>query len=924
MYFIFFIHVFFYDIYYISTSERSIRLNHLKFIDEHGSFLLEQPENTSYLYFPLASETGLKSSVTPNLGGDAKINQEIFLLEPVSSENLHNNRSTRNFWFFKEGIGAYSATGSSAEQEYAKFTSMQDEQELSAGFMWQTLKRTSKTFQLSSTVTSFIPRDDNVEIMHITIRNLSENTQELTAYAAVPIYGRSADNIRDHRNVTSMLHRIETTENGVLVCPTMSFDEKGHRPNKQIYYVMGRTEKDKKPTDFYPTVESFLGEGGTFTRPCAIYNQYPGGPAFFHTAGKEAMGAFRFEPVTLDPGESAEYIVLLGTENNKDAISKIFDKYNTIEKVGQAFQDTKSYWQNKVAVHFHTGEPMFDRWMKWVCFQPFLRRLFGCSFLPYHDYGRGGRGFRDLWQDCLSLLLIEPENVGQMIAANYGGVRIDGTNATIIGDGNGNFIADRNGITRVWMDHAFWPLMTTKLYIDQTGDMEILNRQIPYFKDAQCMRGTETDRLWKPEQGNRQRTDEGTVYKGSILEHLLIQQLTAFYEVGDHNVCRLRGADWNDALDMASEHGESVAFTFAYAGSLRELAALIRLLDSHSSTHTAELLEEITLLLSNDTGIFDNIRRKHKILSDYTARCRHNISGKRTSISLPALAADLIQKANWLAEHLRTQEWIDIDKENGWFNSYYDNHGYAVEGLCEGRIRMMLIGQVFAVMSGVAKDRHIRKITASADHYLYQKEIGGYRLNTDFHELKFDMGRMFGFAYGEKENGAVFSHMTVMYANALYRRGFVREGWKALKTLADTAMDFETSHIYPGIPEYFRSDGRGMYPYLTGAASWYMLTMITEVFGVRGIAGDLILCPKLLACQFDADGAASITIPFAGKNLTVFYQNSGSKDYGDYIIDSASCDGTELEVNEDSFVILPRDMIAALSDSTHRIIINLQ
>lgn len=165
--------------------------------------------------------------------------------------------------------------------------------------------------------------------------------------------------------------------------------------------------------------------------------------------------------------------------------------------------------------------------------------------------------------------------------------------------------------------------------------------------------------------------------------------------------------------------------------------------------------------------------------------------------------------------------------------------------------------------------------------------------------------------------------MTVMYANALYRRGFVHEGWKALKTLADTALDFDTSHIYPGIPEYFRSDGRGMYQYLTGAASWYMLTMITEVFGVRGEAGDLLLYPKLLSCQFDADGAASITIPFAGKNLTVLYQNSNNKDFGDYIIDSASCDGTELEVNEDSFVILPRNMLTALSDTAHRIIINL-
>ena len=905
---------------------------HLKFIDEHGSFLLKQAENTSYLYFPLASEKGLKSAVTPNLGGDAKIDQETFLLEPVSSENLHNNRSTRNFWFVCENQAdssdaatqsVYSAAGASAEQETARFSAMQDESEVTAGFMWHTLTRTSKIHKLTSTVTSFIPKADNVEIMYITVRNDSEIVQKLTAYGAIPIYGRSADNIRDHRNVTSMLHRINTDKNGIFVRPTMSFDEKGHRPNKQIYYVMGCMGNGNAPESFYPTVEDFLGEGGTFTHPRAVYEGYPGYPASCCAAGKEATGAFRFETVSLAPGESTDYILLLGVEDNKEAISDLFKKYNTADKVQKAFNGTKAYWQNQVCVDFHTKEPDFDQLMKWVCFQPFLRRLFGCSFLPHHDYGRGGRGWRDLWQDCLSLLLVEPDSVGQMIAVNYGGVRIDGTNATIIGNGDGNFIADRNGIARVWMDHALWPLMTTKLYIDQTGDVDILNQQIPYFKDAQTMRGIGIDDLWSPEYGNKQLTAENNIYTGSILEHLLLQQLTAFYEVGGHNIYRLRVADWNDALDMASEHGESVAFTCAYAGNLLSLAEMIRLLDSHSDTHTVELLEEIAVLLENNADIFDDISQKHKILSDYTDKCRHNISGRQLSFSLSDLAVNLIQKANWLMEHLRSQEWINGPENEGWFNSYYDDHGRPVEGFFADQVRMMLTGQVFAIMSGVAEDDQIRRITKSADHYLYRKEIGGYRLNTDFKELKFDMGRMFGFAYGEKENGAVFSHMTVMYANALYRRGFVKEGFKALKTLADAALNFDTSHVYPGIPEYFRSDGRGMYQYLTGAASWFMMTMITEVFGVRGEAGDLILHPKLLACQFDEKGTASISTSFADKRFTVIYKNNDGKDFGSYIIDSAICDGNELAVNDDSFVILPRTMLTALSDDTHTIIINL-
>ncbi|BCZ45557.1 hypothetical protein psyc5s11_16240 [Clostridium gelidum] len=44
---------------------------------------------------------------------------------------------------------------------------------------------------------------------------------------------------------------------------------------------------------------------------------------------------------------------------------------------------------------------------------------------------------------------------------------------------------------------------------------------------------------------------------------------------------------------------------------------------------------------------------------------------------------------------------------------------------------------------------HLFKV---ADKYLYDKSIGGYRVNTNFNEVKTDLGRMFGFVYGHKEN----------------------------------------------------------------------------------------------------------------------------------------------------------------------------
>lgn len=241
---------------------------------------------------------------------------------------------------------------------------------------------------------------------------------------------------------------------------------------------------------------------------------------------------------------------------------------------------------------------------------------------------------------------------------------------------------------------------------------------------------------------------------------------------------------------------------------------------------------------------------------------------------------------------------------------------------------MILTGQVFAVMSGTATDAQVQEITRSADRYLCRKEIGGYRLNTDFRELKFDMGRMFGFAYGEKENGAVFSHMTVMYANALYRRGFVREGYRALQMLADTALNFEKSKIYPGIPEYFNAEGRGVYHYLTGAASWYMMTMITEVFGVHGEWGDLVILPKLVREQFDEAGTTSISFTFAGRQFQVTVINLMGKDYGEYrnaksyLVDQESQQLHQIPVSEGK-ATLRREEILRLPDGVNQIAVEL-
>jgi len=190
-------------------------------------------------------------------------------------------------------------------------------------------------------------------------------------------------------------------------------------------------------------------------------------------------------------------------------------RFNTPEKFDDAFQRNKSYWLEKSkTIELTTGDTAFDAWMQWVTIQPVLRRIFGCSFLPDHDYGKGGKGWRDIWQDLLSLILIEPENIRSMLINNFSGVRIDGSNATIIGSVPGEFVADRNAITRVWMDHGAWPFTTLLLYVHQTGDYDVLLQEATYFRDAQLSRASQKDDTWRLKDGHFLKDKNGKTIKG--------------------------------------------------------------------------------------------------------------------------------------------------------------------------------------------------------------------------------------------------------------------------------------------------------------------------------------------------------------------------------------------------------------------------
>ena len=775
-----------------------------KFTDNNGSFIFPCADKIRALYFPLCNEK-LLSSITPHLGGDIKSGQDSFLLPPVSRVDLYNSKASRNFWVYINKDKVWSAAGVSRDLRAIK----EDKFILEAGLLWHKITRENKRLGLKSEILSFIPASgEPVELMQVKITNISGRKINFIPTAAIPMYARGAGNIRDHRHVTSLLQRITLHKSGVISKPALSFDESGHKPNKNHYFVLGWDGQGRPPQYLYPAQEVFCGDAGDLESPEVILeNKLPGKA---NIQGKEPMGALRFREKCLAPGESCSYIIAMGITENNAEIAGIIKKFKSLGNVRSALEDTKRFWLRKAgAVRVHTGDKDFDNWFKWVAIQPHLRKVFGCSFLPDFDYGKGGRGWRDLWQDCLGLILSGSKEARALLINNFSGLRLDGSNATIIGRKPGEFIADRNDIPRVWMDHGVWPLLTIEFYMDKAKDSGILFEKTGYFSDQHIFRCRKVNRGWKP-----------CKYKGTVLEHLILQNLAQFYNVGPHNHIRLESADWNDGLDMAYESGESVAFSCMYASNLKKLARFIR----SSGRREVSLFAEIRVLLK--LCDYNSIKEKKELLERYFTRVENGVSGKAASINSAFLARDLESKAEWIFRHIRKKEWLP----EGFFNGYYDNKKKRVEGKVGGRLRMMLASQAFAIMSGVAEDWQVRMIIANVKKYLFDKKLKGYRLNTDFGSEQLDLGRAFSFIYGEKENGAIFSHMVVMYAYALLLRGFKKEAREALGSLYCLSADSKRSKIYPSLPEYFNSEGRGMYSYLTGSASWFLFVCQNPFF----------------------------------------------------------------------------------------------
>lgn len=817
----------------------------------------ELKNNVGY-YLPMFNKQEIVSSITPFLSGDLNLGYYNYALEPISNNGLYNLTGKRNIHFFINDE-RFDLNGQLQNQQEDKVIYEVD-------MLTQTVIRTNNLFELK--VTSLVPLEDNLEVHKVTLRNLTNEKFKVKATTSIPLYSRSPENIHDHRHVTSLLNVARVLENGIINKPTLTFDERGHKENDYSYSVFAYS-KQSKVINYIPKLDDYINLG-SMTYPKGINGNVKYNIGDIIT-GYEVIGALEFEETIVEPNETFEIMLLIGISNDEDELIKQNHKYqNTevfdieVEKVLKHFKELNSY------IKFDLESNEKTKQLEWVTLQPILRRFLGNSFLPHHDYGHGGRGWRDLWQDLLSLIFSGDKTVKEAILNNFKGVRIDGSNATIIGNKPGEFKADRNLITRVWSDHGAWPLLTTKLYIDESGDVEILFNEQTFYED-------QFTHYTKKNKTNYHVTNQlhvnNEIYTGTILEHLLLQNIVGYFNIGKNGYTRLEDADWNDGLDMASDLGETIPFTMFYLNNLRVIVDLLK----NTNNDVIKITNHLSEL------IFENIElnRFYDLVSTNSL--------ESILVNKDLLINQLVKLIEIKESHLNNNSVIN----NTHYQSYYDNEGKVLDS----KDTVSLTAQAMALVNNIPNMEFASNVAKTTKEKLFDENIGGYRLNSNYNKVLPNMGRAYGFSYGHKENGAVFCHMATMYAYGLYNYNLVDYGSEAINTLLDQSLK-ESSKVLAGVPEYYNNEGVGMYPFLTGTASWVVKLLREQVFGLTMNYGTLTINPKLKSKDFNEKIASIETIIF-DKKVKFTYHNPKELDYGQYKIEKILIDGKE--TNERTF-----------------------
>jgi cellobiose phosphorylase len=373
-----------------------------------------------------------------------------------------------------------------------------------------------------ATILYFVPNGDNVELQLLKIENLSSDRKSLRIHSLVEwcLWNASDDATNFQRNFST--GEVEV-DNSTLIHKTEYRERRDHYAFYTVNSDIAGFDTDR---------DSFLGPYNGFDHPATVFG---GGPGNSVAHGWSPIASHCLH-LALEPGDNAEYVFQLGYVEvpaeqkwespgvvNKQPARDLMARYDSPDKVMAAFGALGRYWEDLLSCYrVESGIDRLDRmvniWNPYQCKVTF--NLSRSASLFEAGIGRG-MGFRDSNQDLIGFAHMLPRRARQ---------RILDIAATQFEDGSvyhqyqpltkrGNSAIGGN-----FNDDPLWLILSTTTYIKETGDISILDEQVPWGNDE-----TNT---------------------ASLLGHLRASFDYIVRKAGPHGLPLIGRADWNDCLNL--------------------------------------------------------------------------------------------------------------------------------------------------------------------------------------------------------------------------------------------------------------------------------------------------------------------------------------------------------------------------------------
>ncbi len=261
--------------------------------------------------------------------------------------------------------------------------------------------------------------------------------------------------------------------------------------------------------------------------------------------------------VELQSGEEVQYSIILGCTEEADNISKIKERFDSVEAIDKEYQNTINSWRELVVKNMKLEDEYLSILANgWLLYQTIVCRLFARS--GFYQSG-GAMGYRDQLQDTLALISTWPEKTRAQLILNSSKQFEQGDVLHWWHEHSGA------GIRTYFSDDYLWLPYVLSEYVTRTGDISVLDEETPYIEDKPMGGRREAYDIYR----NIEKTDTVYEHAKKAIKYGLsrINEKTGILKIGD--------GDWNDGF--SNIRGESVWLTFFMMNVLEKFIYLANL-----------------------------------------------------------------------------------------------------------------------------------------------------------------------------------------------------------------------------------------------------------------------------------------------------------------------------------------------------------